>query len=43
MPEFREEQEISSKPLPKELQSLVDKDDADKQTRSDYENSWTAV
>jgi hypothetical protein len=27
--------------LPKDLQDLVDKEEADREIRSDYENSWT--
>ena len=35
--------EITPKPLPKELLALVDKEEEDKRTRSDYENSWTTT
>ena len=43
MPEIGKEKEIAPKPLPKYLQRLVDKDEADKQIRGDYENSWTTT
>ncbi|KAJ5824010.1 hypothetical protein N7447_006350 [Penicillium robsamsonii] len=33
--------ETTSSPLPKDLQDLVDKEEADREIRADYENSWT--
>lgn len=43
MPGSGRNKEITPKPLPKELQALVDKEEEDKQIRSDYENSWTTT
>ena len=43
MPESGKSKEVSPKGLPKGLQTLVDKEEADRQIRSDYENSWTTT
>lgn len=43
MPGFEGNKEITPKPLPKELQALMDKEDEDKEIRSDYENPWTTT
>lgn len=43
MPETEKPKEITPKPLPQELQALVDKEEEDKLIRSDYENPWTTM
>ena len=50
IPELRGGKEITShsshskrSPLPKDLQDLVNRDEADREIRSDYENSWTTT
>lgn len=43
MSESGKSKEVSPKPLPKDLQILVDKDEADREIRSDYENPWTTT
>lgn len=43
MPESEKPREINPKPLPKELQALVDKEEEDKLIRWDYENPWTTM
>jgi hypothetical protein len=43
MPRSEEDKGTTSKPLPKDLQNIVDKEESDKQIRGDYENSWATT
>lgn len=43
MSDSGEDQKIKSESLPKDLQTLVDKEESDKQIRGDFENSWTTT
>lgn len=43
MSETKQEQNMAPEPLPEDLQSLVDKEETDKQIRGDFENSWTTT
>lgn len=43
MPASEEDQKTRSESLPKDLQTLVDKEESDKEIRGDFENSWTTT
>lgn len=43
MSDSGEDQTTTSESLPKDLQTLVDKEESDKQLRGDFENSWTTT
>lgn len=43
MSETKQDQNMAPEPLPEDLQSLVDKEETDKQIRGDFENSWTTT
>ncbi|CAI7573897.1 unnamed protein product [Penicillium glandicola] len=43
MAQIGDKKEPKLKPLPKDLQDLVDREEADEEIRADFENSWTTT